>query len=168
MGTTVNGTYIGGKQGRRQRVLDKLRTNIKRLEEEIRKKEILKKYSNNPESTKLLKYYERINNEKTVLEDRLSGKKKVVVIKDEKTGAVVPKQRWFIDIYSVHMSYVKNSERRKNKGKSKKKLKKVKSTSLIRSIIFQEGMIDSFRQGRMGISPKTHTFRIRREEPQTV
>ena len=69
-----------------------------------------------------------------------------------------------IDIYTVTYGYIKRAERRKNKGKSTKKMKKHKSVSFLRSMIAQPGMIQSLREGRMGISPKTHTFRLRKEE----
>lgn len=73
--------------------------------------------------------------------------------------------RWFIDIYTIKYGYMKNSERRKNKGKSKKKMRRVKTVSFIKSIIAQPGMIQSFKEGKMGISPKSHTFKMRKDEP---
>ena len=72
--------------------------------------------------------------------------------------------KWIIDIFTVTYGYIKRSERKKNKGKSTKKMKKHKSVSFVRSVIAQPGMIQSLREGRMGISPKTHTFRLRKEE----
>lgn len=78
------------------------------------------------------------------------------------------KEKWFIDIYSVSYGYVKNSERRKNKGKSTKKLRKRKTVGFVRSVVAQEGMITAMKEGRMGVSPKTHVFKMRKEEVNTV
>ena len=75
------------------------------------------------------------------------------------------KDKWFIDIYTVQYGYVKHSDRRKNKGKSRKGLKKTKNVSFIRSIVAQDGMITAYKDGRMGVSPKSHIFKLRKEEP---
>lgn len=164
----MDGVYIGGRKGRQQRALDRLKESIKKVEAEIKKNGISKKGPDNPESAKLLKSLERMHNEELILEDRLSGKKKQNTVKNKETGEVTPKLRYFVDIYSIHLGYVKNSDRRKNKGKSRKKMRKVKNTTFVRSVVFQPGMVESFREGRMGVSPKTHTFRVRREEPTIV
>lgn len=80
-------------------------------------------------------------------------------------GALESKgDKWFIDIYTVTYGYVKRSERRKNKGKSTKKLKKKKTVSFLKSVVAQEGMITAMKEGRSGLSPKTHVFKLRREE----
>jgi hypothetical protein len=86
------------------------------------------------------------------------SKKKVVA------GVQQSTDRWFIDIFAIKYGYVKNSERRKNKGKSKKKLKRVKSSSFLKSIVAQPGMITALKEGRMGMSPKSHMFRLRKED----
>lgn len=105
----------------------------------------------------------RIKQELVLIEAYNSGKKKV---KKTKEGKVVEeKQRWFIDILSVAYGYVKRTERKKNKGKSRKKLKRIKSITFLKTVVAQEGMITAYREGRMGISPKTHTFRLRKDEP---
>lgn len=109
------------------------------------------------------KKLERIKKEMTVLKERLEGKKKKKI--DKEGAPVQEKERWFIDIHAIHLSYVKNSERRKNKGKSRKKLKKVRTTAFVKSVVAQPGMIQNYREGKMGISPRTHSFRMRKEEP---
>jgi hypothetical protein len=108
----------------------------------------------------------RIKTEVKILHDRLNGTKKAVKRKNtEGTGNNSKEDRWLIDIYSVNYGYVKNSERRKNKGKSKKKLKKVKTVSLLRTVVAQNGMITAYKEGRMGLSPKSHAFKLRRDIP---
>lgn len=108
----------------------------------------------------------RIQKEITILSDRLSGKKKnkkvVEGVKEEE------KDKWVMDIYSITYGYVKRSERKKNKGKSRKKLKRQKSVSLVRSIVVQPGMVENYRQGKAGISPRTHKFTLRKEEPSII
>jgi hypothetical protein len=84
-----------------------------------------------------------------------------------KDGREEKQEKWFIDIYSINYGYIKNSERRKNKGKSRKKMKKVKTMSLVKSVVAQPGMITSYKDGRMGLSPKFHAFKLRKEEPST-
>ena len=69
-----------------------------------------------------------------------------------------------IDIFSIKYGYVKQSERRKNKGKSKKKLKKVKHSTLLKTVHAQVGMMQNLREGRGGYSPKHHSFRMRKLE----
>lgn len=108
-------------------------------------------------------------------EDITRIKKELVALdgKPRKKGATKKKQegevteekdKWFIDIYSISMSYVRNSERRKNKGKSKKKMKKVKNTAFVKSVVARPGLITQYKDGKMGISPKTHVFKMRKEE----
>lgn len=89
------------------------------------------------------------------------NKRKIVV-----NGEVVQGDRWYIDIYRISYAKVKRSERRKNKGKSRKKLRTVKTLSFVKSVVLQPGMLSNFREGRMGISPREHTFRTRKDEPQ--
>lgn len=107
----------------------------------------------------------RIKNELDILKARLSGEKKKKV---QKTGVKEEGgkgAKYFIDIFSISFSRSKRSERRKSKGKSRKKMRTVKTTSFLKSVTFQEGMVQAFREGRMGLSPRSHTFRIRKEEP---
>jgi hypothetical protein len=109
---------------------------------------------------------ERIKSEVKHLHDYLNGVKKVK--KKKAAEAQSDKNdKWIIDIYTVTYGYVKNSERRKkaNKGKSKKKMKKVKTVSLIKSITAQPGMVRNYTEGRMGLSPKSHIFKLRRDVP---
>lgn len=111
---------------------------------------------------------ERIKKEISILNDRLAGKKKGVKELPKGAAPEAPKQKWFIDIYQIHLGYVKNSERRKNKGKSRKKMRKTRNVTFVKSVIMQEGMMQAYREGRMGISPKNHSFRARREEPTFI
>jgi hypothetical protein len=108
---------------------------------------------------------ERISKEIKLLQSRLNGEKKATKKKVAAGENGKQDDKWLIDIYSVNYGYVKNSERRKNKGKSKKKMKKVKTTSLLRTVVAQSGMINSYKEGRMGLSPKTHVFKLRRDAP---
>lgn len=80
------------------------------------------------------------------------------------TNSTQPVDKWYIDIFAIKYGYVKQSERRKNKGKSKKKMKRVKSSSFLKSVIAQPGMITAYKDGRMGLSPKQHSFRLRKED----
>lgn len=79
-------------------------------------------------------------------------------------GPVKTPERWYLDIYSVKYGYMKNSERRKNKGKKRKAMKRVKTVSLLKSVVAQDGMVTAYKEGRMGLSPKTHAFKLRKEE----
>lgn len=110
---------------------------------------------------------DRISNEMKILTDRMNGVKKALK-KQPEPGKNISKDKWLIDIYTVNYGYVKNSVRRKkeNKGKSKKKMKKVKTTTFVKTVINQPGMIQSFKEGRMGLSPKTHVFKLRQDIPQ--
>jgi len=106
----------------------------------------------------------RIKNELKALQFYLEGKKKAKTVVVD--GKEQPKgDKWFIDIYSISMSKVKHSERRKNKGKSRKKMRNTRTKSFLKSVTVQPGLIQAYREGRMGISPKSHSFSLRKEEP---
>lgn len=106
----------------------------------------------------------RIKSELKALTLYLEGKKKTkIVVTDGKEQAKGDK--WFIDIYSISMSKVKRSERRKNKGKSRKKMRTSRTKAFLKSVTVQPGLIQAYREGRMGISPKSHSFSLRKEEP---
>lgn len=106
----------------------------------------------------------RIEEELQNLRNSLENKKK----KAKAGGDNKQKDKWFIDIYSVQYGYVKRSDRRKNKGKSRKGLKKTKNVSLLKTVVAQDGMITAYKEGRMGLSPKTHAFKLRKDEPFTL
>ena len=163
MGTTINGVYTGGKQGRRQRALKRLEQSIKFGYRPARpgEEDQVVKGKGVPYTDK---QKETMKKELETLTDRLSGIKKKREVKNEQTGEVIKKDRWFIDIYHIHMSSVKRSDRKKNKGKSRKKMRSVRSRTFVKSVVFQEGMMQSFRDGKMGISPKNHSFVARKEE----
>jgi len=108
---------------------------------------------------------ERIKEEITTIDDKLNNRKKAKVDNKGNTVIEVAKDKWFIDIYQIHLAYVKNSERRKLKGKSRKKLRKTRSTTFVKSVVMQPGMMQAYRDGKMGISPKNHSFRARKDEP---
>lgn len=106
----------------------------------------------------------RIKNEMNILHDRLDGKKKKRVSKKQTSTVTVSDERWLIDIYSIHYGYVKRTDRKKNKGKSRKKMKKQKSVSFVKTVVAQAGMINNYREGKMGISPRFHKFVLRKDE----
>lgn len=108
----------------------------------------------------------RIKAEIQSLSDYLSGKKKTSKATnqpDQKDAK--PKEKWFIDIYQINFGSTKHSERRKNKGKSRKKIKKTRSTTWVKTVTLQPGLVQQYREGKMGISPRNHSFRLRKEEP---
>lgn len=104
----------------------------------------------------------RIKIELKSLRDYLAGIKKKKILKKAEAEAS-KEDRWYIDIYSISMSSIKRSERKKNKGKSRKALKQVRSTSFLKSVVAQPGMIQNYKEGRMGLSPKSHVFKMRRD-----
>lgn len=104
-----------------------------------------------------------------ILTDRLAGKRKIKRMKVNAEGQLVAeKDKYYLDIMTVSFSKVKHSDRRKNKGKSRKKMRNKKTVTLLKSVILQPGMLQSYREGRMGLSPKTHSFRIRKHEEFTI
>ncbi len=106
----------------------------------------------------------RIKAEILILNDRLGGKKKK---KQRKVVAGVEQEkgdRWFIDIYSISFSRTKHSARRgKGKGASRKKSRTVKTKTFLKAVVCQSGSIQAYREGRMGLSPKSHSFSLRKE-----
>lgn len=101
----------------------------------------------------------RIKQEISTLELRLNGhRKRKKVIEGKKDTSNI------IDIYQISFSTTKHSERRKNKGKSRKKMRTVKNRTLVRSVKAREGDITAYKEGRMGYSPKNHVFVMRSEE----
>jgi hypothetical protein len=94
------------------------------------------------------------------------GKKRKRKKHQPQEGAPKEEGRYLIDIYRVHYSYAKNSERRKRKkgGNKGKRIKRQKSLTLLKTVIAQPGMITNYKEGRVGISPKDHVFKIRKEE----
>lgn len=106
----------------------------------------------------------RIKKELEIVKARLSGEKKKRATKVEGQSKDSKGDKWFIDIFTVSFSRVKHSERRKAKGKSRKKTRTVKTVSFFKSVTVQPGLIQAYREGRMGISPKSHSFRMRKEE----
>ena len=111
----------------------------------------------------------RITEEIRLLDYYLNGGKKARP--QASSGDIVEekeKVRYFIDISSVSHGYVRRSVRKKNKGKSTKKLKAQKSVTFIRSVVARPGDILAYKEGRMGLSPKNHIFKIRREEISSI
>lgn len=163
---------LAKKQLRRERALKRLRALILTVESQIQK--AIKDAPLNEKGKKVVTIdpsfktsLDRMKREEQILVDRLAGKKKVVVTKEGET-VPVEKERWFIEIYSINLGYVKRTERKKNKGKSRKKMRKVKSVTFVKRVVAQPGMIQNFRDGKMGISPKSHTFRMIKEEPSFI
>jgi len=106
----------------------------------------------------------RISEQIVALDFYISGGKKKKVVKSQTSEETTKDDKWFIDIYSIHESYVKRSERKKNKGKSTKKLKKVKSVNFVRSVVAHKGAMLAYREGKMGLSPKSHKFVMRKAD----
>lgn len=96
-----------------------------------------------------------------ILEQRLAGVKRK---KTKTTIKRIEEDEWVIEIYSVKFGYIKNSERRKNKGKSGKKMKKVKTLSLTQTVKNRPGLILQYKNGLMGVSPKNHVFKLVKKE----
>lgn len=158
----------GGKTARRERALKRLSVSIKALEPALKLAEnstFGKEGNLKTVSSDVRKQLDRMKREANTLSDILSGKKKEKVDDKGKTVIEAPKDKWFIDTYAIHLGYVKNSDRRKNKGKSRKKMRKTRSTTFVKSVVMQPGMMQAYREGRMGISPRQHSFRARKEEP---
>lgn len=112
---------------------------------------------------------ERIKKEIAILNDRLAGKKKVKKMSVNAEGVLVKEgDKYYLDIMTISFSKVRHSDRRKNKGKSRKKSRTQKTTSLLKTVVLQAGMLQAYREGRMGLSPKTHSFRVRKAEEFTI
>jgi hypothetical protein len=97
--------------------------------------------------------------------DALNGVKKVK--KSKTTGEIVDKsyEGEFIEIYRVSYGYVRRTERKKLKGKGqstkKLKTKRQKTLTLLRTVANRPGLLQRFREGKEGISPKHHTFSLK-------
>lgn len=105
----------------------------------------------------------RIKTEVATLVRRLAGEKKKKIKKQLKNEEK-QEDKWFIDIFAISFSRTKRSDRRKNKGASRKKMRKTRTTTFVKSVVFHAGMMQAYREGRMGISPRYHSFRLRKEE----
>lgn len=108
----------------------------------------------------------RLKSEIKLLSDRIAGVKKVKAVKS--TGEAIEKANpWVIDIYSVKYGYASKAAKKASKGKSKKtKMKRVKSISLVKTVTSQPGMLQRYKDGLMGISPKNHVFKMRNTATQ--
>lgn len=109
---------------------------------------------------------DRIKSELETLTDRIAGKKKPARVKKIAVAGTVQEEgpRWMIDIFGINYSRVKRTQRKKNKGASRKKMRTVKSVSFVKTVVAQPGMITAYREGKMGLSPKTNMFRLRKED----
>lgn len=110
----------------------------------------------------------RIKQEITNLEHYLSGKKKPRKRK-LKEGEIEQPQgdKYWIEIFSISFSTIKRSDRRKNKGKSRKKMRIQRSVTFVKKVVMQPGLLQKYRQGIMGISPRNHSFRVKKDEEFT-
>ena len=98
---------------------------------------------------------QRLSNEIKALTDRLNGVKKKV-----NKEIVVEGPKWYIDIFTVKYGWSK-----KERGKKKKmKTKRVKQTSFVKSVTSRPGLLQRYKEGLEGISPKHHIFKLRRDE----
>jgi pullulanase/glycogen debranching enzyme len=99
-----------------------------------------------------------------ILQRRLRGEK---VIKTQVVnGKSVEKQeeQWSIEIYTVKYGYTSKSAARSAKGKKKKGMKKIKTMTLFQTVKNRPGLITAYKAGTMGISPKSHVFKMVKKE----
>lgn len=115
--------------------------------------------------------------ERPLTQEEVEQKRQWISILDKKLNGTYTKTKktktkqgqegedgYLIEIYTVKYGYIKNSQRRKLKGQSKKKLKKVKTLSLIQTVKSRPGLITMYKTGLMGLSPKSHVFKVRKIE----
>lgn len=95
-----------------------------------------------------------------ILKNRLEGIKKTKIKSKKEVEADKYKNK-VIDIFTIKFGYVKKSERKKSKGKSRKGMKKVKTVTYLKSVPLKEGLFTAMKEGKAGISPKFHKFNIR-------
>jgi hypothetical protein len=122
----------------------------------------------NPEERPLTD--KEINEKKSqidTLQRRLRGEK--VVKKQVVNGKTVEKQDdgFSIEIYSVRYGYQSKAAARSAKGKKKKGMKKVKTMTLLQTVKNRPGLITAYKNGTMGISPKSHVFKMVKKEAST-
>lgn len=105
-----------------------------------------------------------IKYEMTVVSAAIGRKKKGRKKQTGEQGQEQTGDKYWIEIFSIHYSKIKHSDRRKNKGKSRKKLRVKKAKTFLKKVVLQPGLLQRYRDGVMGLSPKTHSFSIRRDE----
>lgn len=116
----------------------------------------------------------RIKQEIVILENFLSGStkssRKNKVKSNVKENVEEKHNPYVIDIYSVKFGYVNKGAKKKagsSKGK-RAKMKKKKTLTFVRTVKAITGLILKYRDGKMGISPKNHVFKLRNTEIQGV
>ncbi len=108
----------------------------------------------------------RIKREIQTLKSSLQGIKKTRVSKTTSEPVEVKKNHWVIDIFSIKYGYENKAAKRqagKVKG-SRKKMKRVKRMTLVKSVSMIPGILQKYKDGVMGISPKHHVFKARNTE----
>jgi len=108
----------------------------------------------------------RLQKEITSLTNRINGVKKKTI---KKENAVEEKVNpWVIDIFSIKYGYQNKAAKKiakKSRG-SRKKMKRVKTMTLVKTVVLQKGLLQKYKDGLMGISPKNHVFKTRNTELQ--
>lgn len=108
----------------------------------------------------------RIKSEIQTLKLSLQGIKKTRISKTTFEPVEVKKNTWVIDIFSIKYGY-ESKAARKQAGKtrgSRKKMKRVKRMTLVKSVSMIPGVLQKYKDGLMGISPKQHVFKARNTE----
>lgn len=108
----------------------------------------------------------RIKAEIQTLKASLQGIKKTRISKTTSEPVEVKKNTWVIDIFSIKYGY-ENKAAKKQAGKTKgsrKKMKRVKKMTLVKSVSMIPGVLQKYKDGLMGISPKQHVFKARNTE----
>ena len=108
----------------------------------------------------------RLQREIISLQNRINGVKKSKAKVKNSTEIVEQKNTWVIDIYSVKYGYQNKAAKKaaKKSSGSRKKMKRVKKMTLVKSVVAIPGYLQKYKDGLMGISPKNHVFKMRNTE----
>lgn len=105
----------------------------------------------------------RLSQEIASLKRRISGDRVVKAKSTNNTSLEENKyEGWVIDIYNVKFGYQNQADRKAaKKGGKRKKMKKKKTLTFLKSVNMKSGLLKKYKDGLMGISPKTHVFKIK-------
>lgn len=111
----------------------------------------------------------RLQQEIQTLTNRINGVKKSK-IQVKSTEIVEQKNTWVIDIYAIKYGYQNKAAKKaaKKSSGSRKKMKRVKQMSLVKTVVLVPGSLQKYKDGLMGISPKNHVFKTRNTEHQSI
>jgi hypothetical protein len=151
------------KQSSRRSAVLQLETHLKRGTKPVSKNNLVEREYTKEEIAEMQSQIEvlkrRINGEsisKTKTPKIRSSKSKDVDSENYDDGYV-------IKIYSVKFGFVNKAAKKQTKGKSKavkKKMKKEKNDVLVQTVKNRPGLINRYKSGLMGYSPKNHTFKM--------